>query len=111
MENFGIHDDAWFEEERRKFHARGAEALDNEGVVFLAEAILTEIRSEMDHVIQAYRMNPEDEGVLSAVKNMDTLLNSKFFYTLTLGHGSEIIEKFKERCDIIDRSRKNAKSA
>lgn len=111
MEQFGIHDDSWFEEESRKFHAKGPQTLDNEGVVFLAEAILTEIRSEIEHVIRAYKMNPEDENIRCAVKNMDDFLNSKFFYALTLGHGAEIIEKFRERCDRIDGSRENAKTA
>lgn len=111
MEQFGIHDDSWFEEESRKFHAKGPDALDNEGVVYLAEAILTEIRSEMEHVVRAYQMSPDDKGVLSSVKNMNDLLNSKFFYALTLGHGAEIIEKFRERCDINDGSRKDDKTA
>lgn len=92
--------DEWFEEERRKFHAKGIDALDDNGVVNLAETILTEIKTEMRHVIRAYQMSPDSDDVKIAIKNMNDLLDSDYFYILTMGHSDGLRDEFRRRCDL-----------
>lgn len=112
MEKYNYHcnrDDAWFEEESRKFHAKGADALSNEGVLNLAETIIKEIKEEVKHVVRAHYMSPDDDAVKASVTNMRDLLNSEYFYILTMGHGNSLRDYFERKCGITDgRSRENA---
>lgn len=112
MEKYNYHcnrDDAWFEEESRKFHAKGTDGLSNEGVLNLAEAIIKEIKDEAQHVIRAHRISPDDDAVKDSVTNMRDLLNSEYFYILTMGHGDSFRDYFERKCGITNgRSRENA---
>lgn len=112
MENrdcINMYDDAWFEEESRKFHEKGADGLSNEGALNLAEAILKEIKAEMEHVIDTYKMSPDDPYTIQSVKKMEKLLDSNYFYILTMGHGSPLRDYFRRKCNIVGRSNENAK--
>lgn len=93
-------DDAWFEEESRKFHAKGTDSLSDEGVLNLAETLIKEIKKEVQHVIRAHHMSPDSDDVKRSVKNMDDLLNSDYFYILTMGHSSSLRDYFERKCNI-----------
>lgn len=101
-------DDEWFEEESRKFHEKGVDGLSNEGVLNLAETILKEIKIEMNHVIRAHQISPDNPDVIRSVKNMDDLLDSSYFYILTMGHGGALHDYFRRKCNIVGRSNENA---
>lgn len=105
------HSDAWFEAESQKFHAKGIDALDDTGVVNLAEAILKEIKADVKSVIRAYRMSPDNSDVQAAVKNMDDLLDSNYFYILTMGHSNVLRDEFRRRCNLDGCSRENVEVA
>ena len=94
------HGNAWFKAESQKFHAKGIDALDDTGAVNLAEAILKEIKADAKSVIRAYRMSPDNPDVQTAVKNMDDLLDSDYFYILTMGHGNALRDEFRRRCNL-----------
>lgn len=104
MEEANEHSTAWwddyFQKEADRFNARKYGDLNNEGVINLAEAILTEIRIEMKHVVAAYRVNPNNKEVKNAVKNMDDLLGSDYFNILTMGHGAAVHDIFRRDCDL-----------
>ena len=100
--------DAWFEEESRKFHEKGVDKLSNEGILNLTESILREIKEEMNHVIRAHHISPDNPDVIRSVKNMDDLLNSSYFYILSMGHGTALSDYFRKKCGIVERSNENA---
>ena len=100
--------DEWFEEESRKFHEKGVDGLSNEGVLNLTETILKEIKIEMNHVIRAHQISPDNPDVIRSVKNMDDLLDSSYFYILTMGHGTALQDYFRRKCGISGRSNENA---
>lgn len=107
-------DDEYFEEESKRFHSMGGNAINDDGAVALTEAILDGICIEMKHLSKAYNSNPTNNGILSAIRKLDKLLASRYFNILTMGHGAEIHAKFREECgvpegvDFGECSRKNA---
>ena len=92
--------DDYFQREADAFNARNSNDLNNEGVINLAEAILTEIRIEIKHVVAAYLISPNNKEVKRAVKNMDDLLGSDYFNILTMGHGAVVHEIFRKDCHL-----------
>ena len=93
-------EDAYFKQLADEFNAKDPSSLDNEGIISLAEAILSEIRLEIKHVIAAHYISPTSKDVKNAVKNMDDLLGSDYFNILTMGHGSVVHDSFRRKIGI-----------
>ena len=93
-------DDAFYQKMADEFNAKDPKELNSEGVISLAEAVLSEIYLEIKHVVTAYHISPDCEDVKIAVKNMDTLLGSKYFDILTMGHGAMVQHSFRRKCGI-----------
>ena len=100
MTNEIVRDDAWFKSEAMKFNCKSGKDLNDEGALLLTETILSEIKTEMNHVIRAFGMNPDSKEVQASVKNMDDLLDSDYFNILTMGHGIDLRDKFRRKCRI-----------
>ena len=93
-------EDIKFKKLADEFNKKRASDLSNEGAISLAEAILSEIRLEIKHVVAAHRISPDSIEVQAAVKNMDNLLGSDYFNILTMGHGDSVHESFRRDCGI-----------
>ena len=91
--------DAYCKREVERFNAKNSSELNDEGAISLAEAVLTEIRTEMKHIIAAYHISPKSTDVQNSIQKMDELLGSSYFNILTMGHGAVVHKQFRNTCN------------
>lgn len=86
----------YFDECIQNYKRMQLKDIDDEGVICLLEYIHSKINKEMESLADNSALYPNDQEYKRRIEEMERLLSSKYYDSISLGRGDEVLKKFKK---------------